>query len=201
MYRSKLHTLFFFKIVPWLFTIFIVINLISCNRNYTPKPRGYFRIDFPEKKYLLFESECPYSFEFPQYGSVNPDKDSNSEPCWLNIDFPKYKGRIHISYKKAANNITEYFEDSRRFVYKHTVKADAIFENIIDIDDKNVFGILYEIKGDAASSVQFCLTDSVNHFLRGALYFSVRPNKDSLAPVIDFFKEDIIHFIETFEWK
>jgi gliding motility-associated lipoprotein GldD len=173
----------------------------ACQRTYTPKPRGFLRVDFPEKEYTRFDSTCPYSFDHPVYSKIFPDTDYNSEPCWINIEFPSFQGKIHISYKKVDGNIYQYMEDSRSLAYKHTIKADAIKETVYTDPEAEVYGILYDIKGDAASSLQFYLTDSNNHFLRGSLYFNVQPNKDSLAPVIDYFRKDIIQLIESFEWK
>ena len=183
--------------------VFLLVSffLYSCNQGYTPKPSGYFRIDFPEKKYQKYNGVLPYSFEYPIYGSIKSDTARNAEPYWINIEFPSYRGKIHISYKQIKGNLPEYIEDARKLAYRHTVKADAIDEKLLSYKLKNVYGILYDIKGNAASSVQFFLTDSIRNFLRGALYISSQPNKDSLAPVIDFFKKDIDHFIETFEWK
>jgi len=129
------------------------------------------------------------------------DTDRGAEPCWINIEFPDYKGNIHISYKKIDNNLNALIEDSYTLAYKHTVKAEAIVERLIKKPEHDVFGILYNIDGPAASSVQFFLTDSSRHYLRGALYFKTTINKDSLAPVIDFFREDIIHFIDSFKWN
>ena len=174
---------------------------MGCKRNYTPKPRGYLRVEFPEKQYVLFDSTCPFRFAYPVYSRVVPDTDYNTEPCWVNIDFPAFDGIIHISYKEIRGNLYEYIEDSRSLVYKHTIKADAIKETVYSNERADVYGILYDIKGNAASSLQFYLTDSNRHFLRGSLYFNVQPDKDSLAPVIAYFKEDIVHLIESFEWK
>lgn len=187
----------------FLFTIALAILLagVACRQNYTPKPRGYLRVDFPEKKYVLFDSTCPFRFAHPSYSRVVPDTDYNTEPCWLNIEFPSFDGIIHLSYKEIRNNLYEYLEDSRSLVYKHTIKADAIRETVYSDENLDVHGILYDIKGNAASSLQFHLTDSNRHFLRGSLYFNVEPDKDSLAPVIAYFREDIIHLIESFEWK
>jgi gliding motility-associated lipoprotein GldD len=179
----------------------MIISGMACQRTYTPKPRGYMRIEFPQKEYVRFDSICPFNFEHPVYGKVVPDMDYNSEPCWLNIEFPAFDGKLHISYKKIEGNLYEYVEDSRTLAYKHTIKADAINETSYSDMSEHVYGILYDIKGDAASGLQFYLTDSSRHFLRGALYFNVQPDKDSLAPVIAYFREDIIHLIETFEWK
>ena len=159
------------------------------------------RIDFPDKEYQVYSEECPYQFQYPVYGVIEKDNSRLSEDCWINIVFAEYNGKIHITYKPVNDNLATYLEDSRTFVYKHTIKAEAIDEHLYVFTDKKVYGILYDIKGNTASSVQFFLTDSTKHFLRGSLYFNVEPNKDSLAPVINFFREDIIHLIETFEWK
>ncbi len=174
----------------------------SCNSASTPKPRGYFRIDFPEKSYQLLDSaHYPYSFEYPTYGKLIKDNSSIAESYWVNIDFPEYKARIHISYKNAQNRLDSLTEDSRTLAYKHTLKAEAISEKFYSNPSKKVYGILYYMKGNTASSWQFYATDSAKHFLRGALYFSVNPNKDSLAPAIDFFGEDLIRVMESLEWN
>jgi gliding motility-associated lipoprotein GldD len=176
-------------------------SLSACSTDYSPKPRDYFRIDFPERLYEVYEDDCPFRFSYPSFAVVSRDTGRLSQSCWLNIDFPGYRGRLHISYKEVNENIAEYAEDSRKLAFKHTVKADAIDESMFINEKERVYGILYDIKGNSASSLQFYLTDSTSHFFRGALYFNVQPNKDSLAPVIDYFREDIINLIETFSWK
>lgn len=175
--------------------------LFGCGENYTPKPRGYFRIDFPAKTYQRFDSICPFAFEFPLYGKVEKDVDKNAEPYWMNIVFKDFKSKIHLSYKPVNNNLNKFIEDAHTMAYKHTIKADAIDEKLIIDEKRKVYGLLYEIRGNAASSVQFYVTDSTRHFLRGSLYFDVVPNKDSLAPAIEFFRKDIMHLIETLQWK
>jgi len=187
----------FWKLLPLL----ILLSLSFCKRNYTPRPPGYMRIDFPDKAYRIYDSICPYLFEYPVYGKVITDTGRIAEPCWINIEFKEFGGKIHISYKPVSNNVNKFIEDSRTLAYKHTIKADAIRETVFTNDSARVYGLLYEIKGDAASSIQFYLTDSNRHFLRGSLYFNVQPDADSMAPVIDFFMEDIMHLIETTEWK
>lgn len=180
---------------------FLLAASAGCKKSYTPKPRGYFRIEFPEKKYVKFDTTYPYLFEYPAYAKIIEDKSLNTEPYWINVVFPEFKGKIHISYKSLNNNIDQMTEDSRNFAYKHTVKADAINERSFFNPEKKVYGIFYQIKGDAASSVQFYVTDSVSNFLRGSLYFDVIPNKDSLAPVTEFIAQDILQLMESFEWK
>ena len=184
-------------------TVLLLLMLLvpACQPSSTPKPRGFLRIDFPAREYVLFDSVCPYTFEYPTYGKIVPDTDYITEPCWINIDFPDFNGTIHISYKEVNQNLNDFIEDSRELTYKHTIKADAIQETVYTNPELKVHGILYDIKGNAASSIQFYLTDSNEHFLRGALYFNVQPDKDSLAPVIFFFREDVIHLVESFAWK
>ncbi|MGE0636526.1 MAG: gliding motility lipoprotein GldD [Bacteroidia bacterium] len=177
--------------------------LLSCGEeDYTPKPRGFFRIELPEKEYQAYQSDCPFTFQYPVYTSIENDTKGLSEPCWINLNFPAFKGTLHISYKSVDGNIVQYLEDARELTNKHIAKASAINEILIDRPDKNVYGLIYDVEGSgAASPLQFFVTDSSKHFLRGALYFTVKPNNDSLQPVIKFIKQDIDKFIESFEWK
>lgn len=180
-----------------------IILLNSCdNSPYSPKPRGYFRIDFPEKQYVLLDSTFPYSFEYPAYASLKPDLHSPNEKYWLNLHFKTYQATLHLSYKQIDANLIDYLEDAHTLVTKHIPKADAIFDSLIVDRKRNVFGLTYEIEGSgAASPYQFFLTDSTTHFLRGALYFNTIPNNDSLEPVIDFIQQDIEYLIATLQWK
>ena len=193
------------KEIIQFFSAMLILSLLlitnACKHSFTPKPRGYFRIDFPQKKYTYYKSDCNYRFEYPVYGRINKIPAQVSEPCWINIEFPQFRGKIHITYKRIISNLSTYSEDIRTLAYKHIVKADDIIETPVLIPAKKVFGMIYEIKGNTASSLTFYLTDSTDNFLSGALYFSTIPNKDSLAPVISFFKTDIEHLIETLEWK
>jgi gliding motility-associated lipoprotein GldD len=190
------------KIIGLIALVLLILAFAGCQQDYSPKPRGYFRIDLPEKQYVKFDSTYPYSFEYPVYAKITPDNRSTSEPFWLNIDFPRFRGRIYISYKPVKSNLPEYLEDSRTFVVKHIPKAEAIDDSLIYRPDDRVFGLIYYIQGSqAASPCQFFMTDSSAHFLRGALYFDVTPNNDSLAPVLNFIEEDIRHMVNTFRWK
>jgi gliding motility-associated lipoprotein GldD len=183
---------------------FLTVFLFSCQQNYTPKPDSYFRIDFPERGYQLFDTACPFIFEYPVYGTLTPDIRPASEPCWFNINFPKYRGIIYLTYKKIDNDaiFDQLIENEWTMVYNRLAqRADAVDPLVYDNPESNVFGTLYDIKGNAASAALFFVTDSVRHFLRGSLYFSVRPNQDSLAPAIAFFREDIIHLMESVRWK
>ena len=184
-----------------LSALFFFFNY-SCKKEYTPKPRGYFRISFQEKTYHKLDSVgLPYSFEIPDYSKIVPDDDRLVEPYWVNLLVPKHKAELHISYKKVGNNLSQLLEDSHKLAYNHAIRADAINEKIFVNPEKKVYGTIYMIEGNVASPIQFYLTDSTHNFLRGALYFREVPNIDSLRPVIDFIRPDIIRLIETTEWK
>ena len=195
-----------FKVSSFRYCSLFIIHcslFFSCQQNYTPKPHNYYRIDFPEKDYRLFDSICPFTFEYPVYGELVPYNRPASEPCWYNIEFPKYKATIHLTYKKINGNFDVIIDENHKMIYsKISQMADDIVGRLYDNSEANVYGMLYDIKGNnAASSVQFWLSDSVKHYMRGSLYFLARPNYDSLAPAISFFREDIIHLMESVRWK
>ena len=192
------------------FLIILIISLspfifVNCgdddDETYIPKPKGFYRIDFPEKKYRLYDSVCPYKFEIPVYSFIDQDQHLGAEPCWLNVNYPKFNAQLHLSYKEVNNNLKTYLDDSRDFAIKHQIKATGLDETVIIRDSSRVYGLVYDISGNTASNVQFYLTDSTKHFLRGALYFNSIPNVDSLKIVVDFLRKDIIQMIKTFEWK
>lgn len=180
----------------------------SCREIIVPKPKGHFRIDLPERQYIQFndqpgmKSKMPFSFEYPSYGRLSFQSETANEPGWFNIEFPAYKAKIYLTYKDINNDFANLMEQTYTMnVKNHISKADAINEKAFNNQENKVFGILYDLKGNTASAVQFYVTDSVSHYLRGSLYFSAEPNSDSLAPVIEFFREDIIHLIETLKWN
>jgi len=174
---------------------------ISCEKEHIPKPRGYFRIDFPEKSYIKMDSSAlPYRFEIPDYGKIVKDNERLAEPYWVNLDIPRFKAKLHLSYKNVDTNLMKLIEDAHTMAYNHSIRADAINERIYVNKEKKVYGTIYLIDGNAASPFQFYLTDSTKHFLRGALYFNEVPNIDSIRPVIQFLTPDVIHLIETTEW-
>lgn len=182
--------------------LLVSLGFSACEQVYTPKPRGYIRIDLPERGYAPLETECPYQFEFDTCAKFAPDLRLGSDPCWFNLEYPQFKAKIYFSYKAINDNLVEYLEDSRELTNKHISKASGIEEILISNPAAHVYGTLYTVDGSqAASPLQFHLTDSTDHFLRAALYFNVAPNNDSLAPVIDFIREDIMHLINSFEWK
>lgn len=182
--------------------LLVIIFFAACESdNYTPKPTGYFRIDLPEKKYQTTDINCPFKFEIPIYANITHNPNQTETPCWFDINFTNLNASIYMSYKPVNNNINDYLEDSRTLAFKHTVKAFDIEQNTISFPERNVYGLIYEIEGNTASSYQFHLTDSNNHFIRGSLYFNNLPNQDSIQPVLIFIKKDIEQIFNTLEWK
>ncbi len=187
-----------------IFTLLLFcICLSSCNtsNDFAPKRQGYFRIDLPERKYNTYKADCPFVFEYPQYASIANDSGAASHSCWINLVFPKFRCNVYMSYLTVDTNVDAYIEECRKFVVKHEVKASAISERTVVNTKDKIYGVIYDIEGNAASNMQFYLTDSTRNFIRGALYFYAVPNKDSLEPVVKFVKEDINHLVESFRWR
>lgn len=189
-----------YKILVFL----LLISFTACNNaEFSPKPRGFYRISFPEKTYLSIKEDLPYSFEIPSYATLNIDSSEGTNRYWKNLDFPTFNATLHISYFPISSkaNLNQLTEDARTFAFKHSAKASAIDQITINKTHKNVYGLTYLIKGNTASNLQFFLTDSTNKYLRAALYFNEKPNLDSIQPVLDFLRRDIDHIVDTFEWK
>ncbi|MBH2004931.1 MAG: hypothetical protein I8H66_09605 [Sphingobacteriia bacterium] len=180
--------------------------MVSCNSPFTPKPTGYFRISFPEKKYRLFEQPgYPYTFEYPVYATITKDSmffgESAENPWWINVDFPQFNGRIYVSYKDiGSNKFDTLVKHAFTLTGKHSSKAYSIDDSLISTPNK-VNGVFFTVGGDVATANQFFLTDSTRHFLRGALYFDAAPNADSLGIVNRFLIEDVKHLINSFKWR
>lgn len=210
---------------PGLILIMAAI-FVSCNSAYVPRPKGYFKIIFPEHKYVVFDQPgYPYRFEYPVYATVVKDSsffgEAPENPYWINIDFPSLNGKIYVSYNiiggkttykvkapdgsgytdsVAFNSFANLVDGSYRLTYKHSTKASSIEDSLISTQ-AGIHGVYFRLGGNAATSNQFFLTDTTKNFLRGALYFDTTPNEDSLRPVNDFLMQDMLHLIKTFEWK
>lgn len=196
-----------FKLVNLSATALMVLIFLSCREVSTPKPRGHFRIDLPPKAYRSFDpgkhfEDLPLTFEYPVYGNLVLNSGPGNEKGWFNIEFPAYHASIYLTYVPVGKDFAALMEQTYRMNIKnHITKADAISEQAFSDSNRKVYGILYDLKGNTASSVQFYVTDSVRNFLRGSLYFDAEPDADSLSPVIGFFRQDIVHLIETVKWN
>ena len=181
-----------------------LLLLVSCGEpeRPLPKPKGYFRIDLPEKDYVRVDTLQRYAFDVPGYALLTPDPLSPEEKNWVNVEMPDFKASIHLTHKDVKGNLGEYLEDVHTMLTKHLQKANGMHDSLIVNPEQRVYGMLIEMDGKGvATPLQFYLTDSTRNFIRGALYFNFVPNNDSMQPVIDYLRQDINQMINTFEWK
>ncbi len=186
-----------------IFLSIIILIVMGCEESYYPKPKGYNRIDLPEHAFRNLPDSFPYSFEYSQSAKILPDSSLQRERYWFAIFYPDMVAEIHITYKSLNNNsdsLRVNIEDAYKLTTKHQIKATSIEETILVTPSGKTVSIA-ELEGDVPSQFQFYTTDSTNHFLRGALYFRTSTENDSLAPVIEYVKKDIIHALNTLEWN
>jgi gliding motility-associated lipoprotein GldD len=177
--------------------------MAACNADFTPKPKGYNRIDLPTTAYQPLQESHPYTFEFSEHAKIRPDSSGIAQPHWINIIYPTLGANVQLTYKNISNNekmLHDLVEDSRKLTAKHQIKAYAIEESEIKTPAGDVAAV-FELEGEVPSQFQFYVTDSTQHFLRGALYFRTATQNDSLAPVIEYVKKDIVHLLNTLQWK
>ncbi|MCC1482966.1 gliding motility lipoprotein GldD [Winogradskyella immobilis] len=188
------------RIIIPLFSLF----LIGCGNDPLPKPKGFLRLEYSRPKYKKINLPLPFSYD--QNNKAKPvasiKKENNGESYGINIEYPDLKGTIYLTYRKVkANNLDSLLRDAQNLTQKHTTKADEIQSNLYENPNKSVYGMFYEVGGNAASQSQFYVTDSINHFLSGSLYFYAKPNYDSIYPAAIYLKNDIRQIMESLEWK
>ena len=180
-----------------LFSLFSFLLLFNaCTDDVLPKPRAFLSLEYPDKEYKKLEILRPYSFDVLKNTSIVDDKNN-----WLKIKYPNLKASIDITYRPINNNLKELLTEAEKLVFKHAVKAEQIIPKDFINAKKRTFGSLYEITGNAASHLQFHVTDSTNNFIKGSLYFYAKPNYDSILPAVAYIKEDILKLVESLEWK
>jgi len=178
------------------FLILSICLFISCKEDVLPKPKAYLNLSYPTVNYKKTHEIKRYAFEISSNAILQKQENN-----WIQIKYPTLKASLNITYRPVKDNIKELLLESEKLVFKHTVKAEEIVTQDFLNNDKNVFGTLHEISGNAASQIQFHLTDSTTHFIKGALYFYTKPNYDSIFPAVAYIKKDILRLIETIEWK
>lgn len=177
--------------------------LLSCDRDYLPKPVGYNRLELPEPAYRGLPDSLPYYFEYSRHATLLPDTSAVRDRYWIEIYYPDLKSNIHITYKpvgKSKKLLREFMDDAYTLTAKHQIKAYAINE-MITTTPSGKTAVIAELEGEVPSQFQFTMTDSSRNFLRGALYFNTKVQNDSLAPAIEYMKRDMLHIINTLEWK
>lgn len=223
MQKKYLVLLMMFKKI--LIPLVVCLFLASCNSPYVSKKRGYFNVELPMHAYRKFDlKDFPYSFEYPVYAEIIKDSTyfdiSPENPYWINIDYAQFHSKIFLSYKAiggnakykikkadgsysdstAINIYDKLVNDAYTLTNKNNVVSNSISDSLFRTDN-GIGGVFFKVGGNAATAKQFFLTDTGHHFLRGALYFDVAPNVDSLKPIHDFIQIDINHMLQTFRWK
>jgi gliding motility-associated lipoprotein GldD len=183
----------------YVFAILLLVFFAACSdNNYSPRPTGYFRIDMPEHVYKPSEIYCPYSFEYSKHAIlIQKDK----AKCWYNIYYPQFRATIYLTYINLDNDLKTHLDQTHKLTYEHQIKASRIDRIPIWLPDKKVFGLEYRLSGEVASAIQFYITDSTDHYLRGSLYFDAFVNSDSLKPVIDYLDVEIQHLTNSILWN
>ncbi|WP_323787197.1 gliding motility lipoprotein GldD [Psychroserpens sp.] len=182
----------------------VAISCVACGSDPIPKPKAMLRLEYPQPRYKKVDISLPFTFEKNEVADpiTNIKLDGINNLYGVNINYPKLKGTVYLTYKKVKNNnLTDLLRDAQNLTQKHTMKADEIEGDIYENPEHKVFGMFYEVGGNAASQSQFYVTDSINHFLVGSLYFYAKPNYDSIYPAAVYLKNDIKHIMETIEWK
>lgn len=176
--------------------------LSGCETDFLPKPKGYNRIDLPAAEYQTLPDTFPYQFDYSVHARLLKDTSWISEPYWIDLHYPYFNAFVQITYKPINQDsvVESYLNDSYRLTSQHNVKAYAIDERILYLKSGNVASVT-ELEGDVPTQFQFHITDSSRHFIRGALYFETATKNDSLSPAIEYIKSDLIHLLNSLEWK
>jgi len=177
-------------------TILLTLTLVSCKDDVMPKPASFLRLDYPEATYANFEGNCPFSFQMNDAAIIKDEKN-----CGFAITYPKMKATIYLTYKPVNGDIEKLLKDAQKLTYEHVIKADDILEQPYLNPEKKVYGMFYQVDGNAATNSQFYVTDSTKHFITGSVYFYAKPNFDSIMPAASYIKNDMRQLMETLKWK
>jgi gliding motility-associated lipoprotein GldD len=172
------------------------IFLFGCKNDVVPKPAGHLRLDYPVADYVKFSNDCPYAFEMNSEAVIKQPKD-----CDFEINYPKMKATIYLTYKTVNGDITALLRDAQKLTYEHVIKADDIIEQPYVNSKTKVYGMFYQVQGNAATNAQFYATDSVKHFVAASVYFYAKPNFDSVMPAASYVRDDMRRIMETIKWK
>lgn len=186
--------------------LIILVICVSCGQDPVPKPSAHLRLEFPEATYQELNLNLPFVLEKNQLATNVEAKQMSglTESYGITLQYPSLKGSIYLTYKSIDNNqenLIAFLRDAQKFTQEHTKKADEIVEQFYENKERRVYGMIYEVGGNAASQSQFYVTDSINHFLTGSLYFYAKPNYDSIYPAAKYLEKDIKHIMETVSWK
>lgn len=165
-----------------------------------PKPLGQIRITLPDTGSTPYFSPCASAFRVPNHAKIELQRTQQHElGCWYNIFFPRFNARLHCTEVPVNEHLPALMKDAEDLVFGHEVAALGIRRQVLDVKGKS--GVLYVLEGPVAAPLQFFVTDSVSHFMRGSLYFNHAPNPDSTAPVLERMEADVRRIMETLVWS
>jgi len=183
-----------------LFFLLFTLLVYSCN-DYAPKPIGYNRIDQIDYSYKTLDARY-FQFQISDQAYIDTLRAPDNAAVWFNIVYPTYRARIHCSYFHVTKqSVKEALDDSYQLAFSHSIKANGINQILYKNDENRTYGIMYAIEGNVATPIQFFLTDSISNFFRASFYYDTKVKSDSVSPITDFVRDDIIRLIETFKWK
>lgn len=183
------------KVIP----LFLAVLCIACGGETLPKPKAMLRLQYPTPIYTQADTPCFYTFEINKVAKLQPV--NKRSKCWYNLEYPRLHAKLYVSYYPIKNNLDSLLRDAQNLTQEHVVKADGIAQKPYVNKEQRVYGMFYEVSGNAASQAQFYVTDSVSHFISGSAYFDVRPNYDSILPAAHYLRNDIQHLMESIKWK
>jgi gliding motility-associated lipoprotein GldD len=184
------------KITVIVLLFIFCFSIVGCKNDVLPKPSSYLRLDYPEAEYITYKGHCPFEFDINSKAIVKEDKN-----CGYAITYPKMKATIYLTYKPVNSNMNKLLRDAQKLTYEHVIKADDILEQPYINPNKKVYGMFYQVDGNAATNSQFYATDSIKHFVTGSVYFYAKPNFDSIMPAASYIKNDMQRLMETLKWK
>jgi gliding motility-associated lipoprotein GldD len=178
------------------YMLLLVFGMYACGNDAVPKPKSHLSLEYQKPTYQPLASSCPFTFQVNDFATL---KENN---CSYEIHYPKMKATVYLTFKDVNNNIADLLRDAQSLTYKlHTLKADDILERPFVNKDNKVYGMFYEVGGNAATNALFYATDSTKHFMTGSVYFYAKPNYDSIMPATKYIQEDMRYIMETLEWK
>lgn len=189
------------KKILYPIAVLFFILMFSCGEEALPKPKAQLRLEYPEALYELEAKDLPLTFEKNKLARTAYQSGSNRQQKAVNLEYPLLNATVYLSYMPVNNNIDSLLRDAQNLTQKHVVKADDIQSNLYENELRNVYGMFYQVLGNAASQSQFYVTDSTKHFLTGSLYFYTKPNFDSIQPAAAYIQNDMIRLMETVVWK
>ena len=179
------------------FNFILFILLSGCTQNFQPKTKAFNKIYLQKPSYNKLLVNNNYSFERNEITK----KSENKEYSWLNLSYFNQSAVVLLTYKKinSAKHLESLINESFKLISKHQNKASSIVETEIKTLNNKTAKII-DIKGEVPTPFQFIITDSTENFMRAALYFEKPIKGDSLVPVVDYIKRDMLHILNTLSW-